>query len=136
MLPTDRNDIFPNLVNVLKYANGRLPPNLTVMTDLTTRVIYSENLNQIIIFKFPSRKAYISQATVRKYLQFNRTYLKENFAPKILNKAYVLNIVVSEQITKPACKSCKSLGNYKQRNKDMAFNPKYTDGNIILNTKK
>jgi len=99
--------------------------------NCSTYIMYSPSLNQIIAIKFPTREHYIPPSLAQKYLQRTRECI-ENKVGNGCKKAYTLNILISDRLTK----SCFDLISTKsmQKNMDMLFNPRKTKDKEILAT--
>lgn len=83
----------------------------------------SPRLNQVIVIKFPSRVHYITKKLARQYLQNTRKLVEEKVGTAFFKKAYVLNVLISSQISQPCCLELADI-KYDQRNLDMVFNPR------------
>ena len=55
-----------------------------------THIIWSKQLNQLIIVKFPNREHYISKALAHQYLEKSRLNLQKKFGLEVYQKTYIL----------------------------------------------
>lgn len=98
--------------------------------NCSTLLCDSQNLNQIVAVKFPNRRHYISTKLARDYLKSTRRLIEYKFSPAFLKEAFILNVLISDKLTKSSFKLISPEG----RNMDMLFNPKRTNNDIILGT--
>lgn len=119
------------LIYTLRKASSDFQFSSVHKKSCMTYLMYSAKLNQIVAIKIPNREFYITKGLALKYLQFTRKTLFKEYGQSICKKAYVLNILISDKLTK----SCYELIaiDVDKKNFDMLFIPKKpSDEEIIL----
>ncbi len=125
-------ELIGKLVPSLKKASSDFTFDYIHKKSCLTLLCHSQDLNQIVAVKFPNRSHYISIKLARDYLQATRRLIDYKFSPSVLKDAYVLNVLISDKLTK----SCFELISTSDNNMDMVFNPnrRKTNYDIILGT--
>jgi len=121
------------LISVIKKVSHDFQFYDICKKSCMTYIMYSHNLNQIIAIKIPNRSHYISKELARIYLQSTRKSIEKILGESICKKSYVLNVLISNNLTK----SCFELVAIDQdkKNLDMLFNiKKPSDEEKILST--
>lgn len=114
------------LKNLESYFRNQLPKFEYKSNQRDNCIIFfSKNFNQILCIKYAARKHYISEGLAWRYLERSRNEMRRVCGQNLYSTAYILNILIGDNLTK-SCFNLSSInkkGNY--RNIDMVFCTKF-----------
>ncbi len=122
--------VIGKIIKILKKADNSFEILTFHKSGCMLYIIVSMNLKQIVAIKISNRKHYITKALASRYLQNTRKTIDGAITDKLRKDAYILNILMGDQIS-PSCYDLVKV-THGLKNLDMVYNLKKIDDAKII----
>jgi len=125
-------DLIGEFVSSLR----RSLPDYELKTDFQCKafIFSSKALNQVICIKYIQGKKCISLNRAHQYLEANRKAMQRKLGRAFYRKAYILNVLIADNLSKNCYELVSNPAKEKLRNMDMVFSTNRTSKEQIVAT--